>query len=376
MSPKVKTTIQTAPQIKLRGLAAMLPHGGLPESVSPYLIALIKKTGGVHGPIGKQFIAQPELESRVTKKGFDPLNEDHNEVAPGLVYKYRGKINKKGEIEYYGRCLWTVTRLCATYCRFCTRGREVGMPPHVKSKTNAAISHKFFLSDEEIEQVFKFLKKHKEINEVILSGGDPLTAPQPYLTKIITGLSELQSKGFIDTLRIGTRLPVHNPLAVQDWHYQLLAKIRHPYVMLHVNHPYELTDQTKSVIANLRKISAATVFGQSVFLKGVNDSVETLYQLFTSEIKAGVIPYYLLQNDAVYWARHFTVPMKRAIKIWEKLRPKLSGIAATAKFVIDVPYGYGKIPLPEGGAWVYDSSHFYDFKHKKHPLNYAKNVNP
>lgn len=350
----------------------MLPHGGLPEAVSTYMLDLIQKTGGITGPLGRQFIAQPKKEARFSKKYLDPLNEDANEVAPGLIYKYRGKIQKtgkhKGQVLFHGRVLWTITRLCATYCRFCTRGREVGIPAHIKSASNAAISKKFFLSDEEIEQVFTYLKKQPEINEVIISGGDPLTAPQPYLEKIINGLSKLQAEGYIDIVRIGTRLPIHNPQAIQPWHYHLLTKLRNPYMMLHINHPAELTTQANTVLQNFRKLSQVTILSQSVFLKGVNDNEQTLYELFTTLTKEGIRPYYLLHNDAVYWAQHFTVPPKKAIKIWGRLRPRLSGIAATAKLVIDVAYGYGKIPFPEGNGWDVNYHHFYDFKGKKHKL--------
>ncbi len=351
-----------------RGLKVMLPHGGLPEAVSPYMLDLINKTGGPKGPLGLQFIAQPEQEKRYSKvkNGLDPLNEDLHEIAPGIIYKYCGKINKKGQVTQYGRVLWTVTRLCATYCRFCTRGREVGIPPMYKTNSTATIANKFFLSDTEIEQVFTLLKSHPEINEVILSGGDPLTAPEPYLTKIIQGLVKLQKQGHIDLIRVGTRLPVHNPSAVRNWHYQILAEIKNAYIMLHINHPAELTAQTKEVLYNFRKISLATILAQTVFLKGVNDSEDTLHELFINLTKEGIRPYYLLNNDPVYWARHFTVPIKRAAKIWGNLRPRLSGICDTAKFIIDVANGYGKVAVPEGNSWNVDLSQYRDFKGKKH----------
>jgi len=304
-----------------QGPKAMLPHGGLPEVISLYLLNLIEKTGGKTGPIGKQFIAQPALEKKYHLiKSEDPLIEDHNEVAPGVVYKYHGKLNKDGNVVYYGRVLWTITRFCASYCRFCTRGREVGIPAYVKAHTKAAIAQKPYLDDNEIAKVIAFLKDHKEVNEVILSGGDPLTTPRPYLTKIIEALAKLQEEGYLDIVRVGTRLPVHNPISVQKWHYELLSKIKNPYLMVHVNHPSELTAETLEVLYNFRKTSLATICTQTVFLKGVNDSVETLYELFTVLAKNGIRPYYLFQNDPVYWAAHFTVPIIRAIKIWEKLR--------------------------------------------------------
>jgi lysine 2,3-aminomutase len=356
-------------QIVPRGTEVMLPHGGLPEMVSLHLINLIKKTGGRSGPIGTQFLAQPDKEKRYfQKKSSDPLIEDEHEVAPGLVYKYCGKLNSKGWVECHGRVLWTVTRFCASYCRFCTRGREVGLPTYVKSESNAAISKKPYLSDEEINMVFDYLEKHKEINEVLISGGDPLTVPEPYLTKIINGLVKLQKKGKIDIIRIGTRLPISSPLSVKKWHYQLLAKIKNPYLMVHINHPAELTKETISVLNKFRKTAMASVLSQSVLLKGVNDSVDTLHELFQTMTKEGIRPYYVFQNDPVYWAQHLTVPIKQAVRIWEQLRPMLSGIAATARFVIDTPFGFGKIPVPEGKAWKVDYSHFFDYKKKKHAL--------
>ncbi len=352
-----------------RGTKAALPHGSLPETISLHLLKLIKETGGARGPIGRQFLAQPNKEKRFyRKKSADPLVEDEHEVAPGLVYKYRGKVGKNGKVIYYGRVLWTVTRFCASYCRFCTRGREVGLPAYIKSESKAAIAQKPYLTDAEIDKVFRYLKEHKEINEVVLSGGDPLTAPEPYLTKIIAGLVQLQKEGSINIIRVGTRLPVSNPMSIKKWHYQLLAKIKNPYLMVHINHPAELTDKTIKVLNKFRKISLATVMSQSVLLKGVNDSVEVLYELFEKMTEEGIRPYYVFQNDPVYWAQHMTVPFKRAVKIWEKLRPRLSGIAATARFVIDTPFGFGKIPVPEGKAWEVDYSHFFDYKKKKHLL--------
>lgn len=366
-------------QVRPRGTRVMLPHGGLPEVVSLYMLKLIQETGGEFGPLGRQFIARPELEKKFyQKKLLDPLIEDAHEVAPGLVYKYQGKIkdpasDKKDAgsdygVEYFGRALWTVTRFCATYCRFCTRGREVGLPPMIKAATSGAIAQQPFLRDEQIEEVFTFIKSHPELNEIIVSGGDPLTAPQAYLTKIITGLANLQKEGQLEIVRIGTRLPIHNPASIQDWHYELLGKLKNPYLMIHINHPLELTNSALEVLGKFRRISGATIMSQSVLLKGINDRVEILHNLFVKMAKEGIRPYYVYQNDPVYWAAHFTVPIKRAIKIWGELRPKLSGVAATARLVIDTPLGYGKVALPEGDAWEVNYRSFKDFKNHKFSL--------
>lgn len=353
-----------------RGHEMDLPHGSLPEVISLHLLNLIEQTGGADGPIGKQFIAQPELEKKFySENDVDPLNEDEFEVAPGLVYKYRGKIRADGQVEHYGRALWTVTRFCSSYCRFCTRGREVGASAQTKIKTCAALAKESYLTDEEINKTFQFIKNHPEINEIIVSGGDPLTAPEAYLSKIILGLADLQKKGDLQIVRIGTRLPVSNPSSFRDWHFVLVAKLHNPYLMVHLNHPAELTPETIAVLTRFRRKCLATVMSQTVLLQGVNDSVQTLHDLFVKAAVNGVRPYYVFQCDPVYWARHFVVPIKKAIEIWSALRPKLSGIVATARLVIDTPHGFGKIPLPEGGAWKVDYSSFLDFEQIKHELN-------
>lgn len=353
-----------------RGNAMKLPHGGLPEIFSLYLQKLIEETGGPEGPIGLQFVARPELEKKYfNKAGMDPLNEDHHEEAPGLVYKYHGKRSKSGEIMYYGRALWTITRFCASYCRFCTRGREVGYMGAGQLNKHAALAGKAYLSDADLDKVEAYLDAHPEINEIILSGGDPLTTPEIYFTKIMDRLSARQQAGKLDIVRVGSRFPIHNPIGLKDWHYKQLGRLKNPYLMVHINHAAELTELALGVLDRFRRESGATVMSQTVLLKGVNDSVETLYNLFSKAAKEGIRPYYVYQNDDVCWAKHFTVPMKKAIKIWGRLRPRLSGVAATARFVIDVPKGYGKIALPEGDAWAVDYAQgYHDFKGTLFPV--------
>jgi lysine 2,3-aminomutase len=340
------------------------PEGGLPEIISPYLLHLIEKTGGKHGPIGKQFFANKKLEKKFSStKIIDPFLEDTHEVAPGLVYKYKGKIGKDGKIKNFGRALWTVTRFCGSYCRFCFRGREVGSTTNIPN-SKVALRRSPTLSDEELEQVFYFIKNHPELNEVIISGGDPFFCSKIYLEKIISGLVALQKTKQLDIIRIGTRLPIQNPLLFRDWHYKLVGTIKNPNIMLHVNHPAELSDEALLAIQRFRRESQATIFSQTVLLKGVNDNVQTLVELFNKLAAEGIRPYYLFQNDPIYWAKHFTVPLPQAIKLWSKLRPRLSGLAGTVKFTIEVAGGMGKIPLPEAGAWNFDKTHFKDFRKK------------
>lgn len=319
---------------------------GLPFIVSPYLKKLIATSGGDRGPIGLQFVPQPELEDpylgRVT---HDPLEEDEHSPVAGLVYKYEGDQNK------HGRALLTLTYKCASYCRFCTRGRVVGTGrPH--------------LSFSQIDDVFRFLRSRPEIDEVILSGGDPLTAPPPILRYALEGLSQLSQ---LRVIRIGTRLPIHHPRAVSEQTLQTIKILKDPYILIHVNHPAELTAETKRILERLRRECDASLLSQTVFLKGVNDDYDTLYQLFSELSYLRVRPYYLYRNDPVPWAKHFTVEFEREVAIVTKLKANLSGLAATFRYTIDVPGGYGKVEVPLD-FWRWDKkADFKDFKGNRHP---------
>ena len=159
---------------------------------------------------------------------------------------------------------------------------------------------------------------------------------------------------------------------IRDPQIEALKMLRNHRFMIHANHPLELSPDAINVLQRFRKEVGGIVMSQSVLLRGVNDNVDTLYRLFSKWAEEGFIPYYIYQNDAVSWGKHFTVPIDEAIVIWQKLRPRLSGVAATARFVIDVDGGYGKIPVPEAGAWnVVWNDGFTDFKGTKFPIEVA-----
>ncbi len=341
MSPEITALEEEPPS---RGREVMLPGGGLPEVIPPYLKSLIIKTGGVNGPIGMQFVVDLESEWASHDLEKDPLNEDEHLVAPGVVYKYPGRV------------LFTPIFSCSAYCRFCTRGREVGV---AKGLTMA-----------QIEESLNFIEGEGSIREVIVSGGDPLVMRDRALMYILERLGGIQKRDKLDFVRVGTRLPIVNPPGIKEWHYEALKNLQIPHLMVHINHPEELTPQSIAVLTKFRMECNATVMSQSVLLRGVNDNPDVLAELFTKLAKNGIRPYYLYQNDPVPWARRFTVPVPEAIEIWQKLRPRLSGIVATARFVIDTPDGYGKIPVPEGGAWeVNYKSGYRDFQGGKHELS-------
>jgi lysine 2,3-aminomutase len=205
------------------------------------------------------------------------------------------------------------------------------------------LTKKNFLSEKDVELGVNFIKSKIEINEVILSGGDPLVTEKSYLENIINELVQLQKMGQLNFIRIHTRAPIVNPYFIKNWQLDLIKKVNRPFIMLHVNHPNEITQELKTVVNRFIDYCGGRLFSQTVLLKGINDSADILVELFTELVKAGIQPYYLYQNDPVQWANNFTVPLKEGKKIWKTLRPRLSGICATAKFILDTAEGKKEI---------------------------------
>jgi len=201
----------------------------------------------------------------------------------------------------------------------------------------------------------KYLLSRPEINEAVISGGDPLTAPQ----LLIYALKKFKKLKQIKIIRIHTRVPVSNPKLLTVKLLNSIKLIKQPvYVSIHFEHPDELTKPTIKAIHDLRK-AGAILLSQSVFLKGVNDNYEILFDLFTKISQLGIRPYYIYRCDPVKGAEHFIVPFEKEIEIMTKLRSNLSGIACPL-YVIDTPNGSGKVPVPLN-FWKFDKKSFIDY---------------
>jgi lysine 2,3-aminomutase len=300
--------------------------------VSPHLQKIAAKSKAVK----RQFYPSPE-ENNISNSSFaDPLAEDEHSPVKGLVYKYPGRV------------LILLTMTCAAYCRFCTRRRIV------------SDLKKGVITEDHIKEMKKFLLSHPEISEIIFSGGDPVT--QPKLLKF--ALKTLGALKQIKIIRIHTRTPVANPILITDDLVAALAKVKQPlYISVHFEHPDEITKPTIQAITKLRKIGAI-MLSQSVFLKGVNDSYEILFKLYSRLVEIGVRPYYIFDCDPTNGVQHFKVPIQQARTIMTQLKSTLSGIACPT-FVIDAPQGFGKIPVPLD-YWQADLNKFTDFQNLKH----------
>jgi len=207
------------------------------------------------------------------------------------------------------------------YCRHCFRKRIVGLP------NDATV--------ENFKKATEYIREHKEITNVIISGGDPLLISTPRLKTMLQGLIDIEHVNYV---RIGTRTPVVYPMRFFDdelMEYLKEFNKRKPlYIPTHFNHANEITDIAKKAVLKIRE-AGITVNNQAVLLKGVNDSVKDVENLMNGLTKIGVNPYYLYQCMPVSRVRHqFQVPLKRGIDIVDKAKERLDGYAKRFKFIM------------------------------------------
>lgn len=281
------------------------------------------KKGDLHDPLLRQVL--PSLYEQQSATGFvaDPLDEAHFNPINGLLHKYAS------------RALLVASSACLVHCRYCFR-RHFGYTDNNPGKERWA-------------QVFDYLRADTGINEAILSGGDPLSAPDSHLAWMA---EQLASIPHIRRLRIHTRFPVVIPQRVNaellDW---LQALSLQKVVVLHINHPAEIDGQ---VIHALNRLKAAnvTLLNQSVLLKGVNDSAEVLAELSEALFAAGVLPYYLHLTDKVANTAHFDIQEAEALTIFGQLQALLPGFLVP-KLVREIPNRASKtiIATEIGGAY-------------------------
>ncbi len=301
--------------------------------ISKHLQNLAKKSKAIK----KQFYPSEKEKKSSLRASLDPLSEEKYKKTKGLIHKYPKRV------------LVELTLNCAAFCRFCTRRRDVS---NIK---------KGILSPQNIKDIMDYIYSQSKINEVIISGGDPLTTPK----LLIFFLQKLLESRQIKIIRIHTRVPVSNPSFVTKELLDIFSRVntvKPLYIGIHFEHPDEITPVTIKTISSLRK-TGAILFSQSVFLKGINDSYETLEKLFTKLSELGIRPYYIFHCDLVKGIEHFIVPIEKEIKIMTKLRKNLSGIAFPFH-AIDAPKGFGKIIVPLK-FWEFKKDYFRDFNMKK-----------
>ncbi len=285
-------------------------------AVTPYYVSLANPSDP-HCPIRKQIIPQALELIQTSYERQDPLYEENYMPVKGVTHRYPD------------RALWYLSHVCPVYCRFCTRKRKVGNSFNTPRK-------------EDWKKALEYFQEHKEIKEVILSGGDPLSLSDTSLSYLI---GELKRISHINHIRIHTRYPVTLPFRITSELCMIFKENFPIFVVTHFNHPKEITLESKEAIRKLIQEGNAIVLNQNVLLKGINDNAEILKDLFYQLVNIGVKPYYLHQCDEVYGSSGFKVPIQEGIKIMKQLRGFISGICLP-NYVVDLTGGGGKVPLP------------------------------
>jgi lysine 2,3-aminomutase len=245
----------------------------------------------------------------------DPLDEKALSPVPGLIHRYPDRV------------VLLVSNRCPVYCRFCMRKRLVGCGDTP-------------MGEDELRYALNYIAEHPSIHDVILSGGDPLMLDNESLSKILTGLRAIPHVAII---RIGTRIPVTLPGRITPELCRLLKKFHPLYINTHFNHPDEITAASGTACALLAD-AGIPLGNQTVLLKGVNDSVETMRSLMSGLLALRVKPYYLHQMDLVQGTAHFRTSVRTGLEIVRGLRGHISGLAVP-HYVIDLPGGKGKVAV-------------------------------
>ncbi len=278
----------------------------------PLSFAAKIEKGNPHCPLLRQVLPLKAEQQRHPDFVADPLKELSQAPIPGLLHKFKNRI------------LLTPTGSCPVHCRYCFR-RHFPYSEHQLGRAQWV-------------QYTDYLMAHPEIDEVILSGGDPLTMGDQ---KLKDWFSLLASVPFVKRVRIHSRTPIMIPQRLDAPWESILPADKQVILVVHCNHPAELDAFLAERIQTL-KSQRVTVLNQSVLLRGVNDSIAVQVALANALFDHGILPYYLHQLDKVAGTKHFEVSDAEALQIYEGMRAALSGYLLP-RLVREVPGETAKV---------------------------------
>ncbi len=284
-------------------------------AITPAMVDVINP-GDPLDPIARQFVPDVRELEQSPQERRDPIGDAAFSPVEGIVHRYPDRV------------LLKVVNACAVYCRFCFRREMVG-------------PGRGGLSPAPLAAALDYIGAHRQIWEVILSGGDPLVLSARRLKDVVASLAAIEH---VKVIRVHTRVPVVAPDRVSAALIRALrAREKATFVVLHVNHPRELTKDACAACA--RFIDAGIpMLSQSVLLRGVNDDVETLGALLRSLIECRIKPYYLHHADLALGTAHLRTTIAEGQALMRALRGRYSGLCQPA-YVLDIPDGHGKSPI-------------------------------
>ena len=342
-------TLRTPADLSERGLAGPDRLRNLERVAAHYAVAITPAMADLidpadpADPIARQFVPDvAELDRRAGESG-DPIGDEAHSPLPGLVHRYPDRV------------LLKLVHVCPVYCRFCFRREMVG-PERGRG-----------LSRQELAAALDYIRGRPDIWEVVLTGGDPLILSPRRLRGVVEALSGIDH---VKILRWHTRVPVVAPERVTA---ALVAALKGPgkaaYVVLHANHPRELTEAARGACARLVD-AGIPMLSQSVLLRGVNDDADTLGALMRAFVETRIKPYYLHHADLAPGTARFRTSIGDGQALMRSLRGRLSGLCQPT-YVLDIPGGHGKSPI--GPAYVApvegrpDVHSIEDYQGNRHP---------
>ena len=268
--------------------------------ITPYILQAIKN-GNLQ--IRRQFIPFSGQRSLIFEDDY--LQEESYSPVEDFVHRYKNKA------------IYIATDQCACFCQFCTRQRVT------------QCSHPY---KDNLEEILEYLRKHKEINDLLITGGDPLILDTSRISRILEAVSSLQH---IKVIRIGTRVPITLPMRIDAELLDALGKYNNLYINIHINHISELTSESRKAIVSLAN-KGIPLGSQTVFMAGINNNEIALRELFSELVSIKVKPYYLYQCDKVKGCEEYVADVLEGIRIINSLCNTMSGFAIP-KFVVDTP---------------------------------------
>ena len=281
----------------------------------PLKIAQKIRTLGPNSALAKQYL--PVIDETVNQAGlYDPIGDKNHAQGGQLIHRYQS------------RALFTPTTVCPVMCRYCFRKNELNTKDEI--------------FDANFNQTLTYLKEHPEIEEIIFTGGDPLILSNQKIQSYLEAFSSIKS---IKYIRFHTRFVTTIPSRIDAGLMEILTWASSQFVSViiavHVNHCEEFDEEIEAAFLKLKSLPIQ-LLSQTVLLKGVNDNVEELTDLFKKIISLGCRPYYLHHPDEVKGGMHFYLSLEDGRRLFAKLRNKLPGWAIP-HYIIDIPGGHGKV---------------------------------
>ncbi len=304
------------------------------EKISPYWQTLIERLEGaltMHLSSHQSSLDALKRQIKFSSQEHTLHSEETCDPLGASCYTIERCLENRLIHQYKNRCLFLATGSCFGHCRYCFRKESDAMQLS-------------FAPNVVIEDLCSYIKENKQLKEVLITGGDPLTTSDSNLANLLHSIREVNSTILI---RIATRAPIFAPKRITPNLLSILKNMKPLWVIPHINHPVEVSREFASEARDALHWlidSGITMQSQTVLLRGINDDVETLSTLFNDLVTIGIKPGYLFQGDMAVGTSHFRLGLDDAIALFKKLQCELSGLSEPT-FAVDLPNGGGKVNM-------------------------------